>query len=108
MVAIITLADAAGSALATRCLPPARARRSPWPQLVRVVAGIALTWPAALIPSTIALRSRRACRICFLRGADHLLQCLEKRLGMHDGQTTPDGSYTLTAWNVWPLVARLR
>jgi len=34
---------------------------------------------------------------CFLRGADHLMQCLEKRLGIHEGQTTPDGRYTLTA-----------
>lgn len=34
---------------------------------------------------------------CYLRGADHLLQCLEKRLGIHEGQTTPDGKYTLTA-----------
>jgi NADH-quinone oxidoreductase subunit E len=34
---------------------------------------------------------------CYLRGADHLLQCLEKRLGIHEGQTTPDGRYTLTA-----------
>jgi NADH-quinone oxidoreductase E subunit len=34
---------------------------------------------------------------CYLRGADHLLQCLEKRLGIHEGETTPDGRYTLTA-----------
>jgi NADH-quinone oxidoreductase subunit E len=34
---------------------------------------------------------------CYLRGADHLLECLEKRLGIHEGQTTPDGRYTLTA-----------
>jgi NADH-quinone oxidoreductase subunit E len=34
---------------------------------------------------------------CYLRGADHLLQCLEKRLGIHEGETTPDGKYTLTA-----------
>lgn len=34
---------------------------------------------------------------CFLRGADHLMECLEKRLGIHDGQTTKDGRYTLTA-----------
>src|SRR6478735_10566842 len=34
---------------------------------------------------------------CFLRGADHLMECLEKRLGVHDGQTTHDGRYTLTA-----------
>jgi NADH-quinone oxidoreductase subunit E len=34
---------------------------------------------------------------CYLRGADHLLQCLEKRLGIHEGETTADGKYTLTA-----------
>ncbi|MCX6129478.1 MAG: NAD(P)H-dependent oxidoreductase subunit E, partial [Proteobacteria bacterium] len=34
---------------------------------------------------------------CFLRGADHLMQCLERRLGIHDGQTTADGRYTLSS-----------
>ena len=34
---------------------------------------------------------------CFLRGADHLLECLEKRLGIHAGQTTADGRYTLSS-----------
>ncbi len=33
---------------------------------------------------------------CFLRGADHLVACLEKRLGIHAGETTADGRYTLT------------
>jgi Major Facilitator Superfamily len=55
IVAFITLADAAGSALAGR-LPAA----GPRAQIAlaaagAVVAGIAMTWPAALIPSTIAL-----------------------------------------------------
>ena len=34
--------------------------------------------------------------VCFLRGADHLMQCLEQRLGVHEGQTTSDGRYTLS------------
>lgn len=33
---------------------------------------------------------------CFLRGADHLVHCLEKRLGVKCGETTPDGRYTLS------------
>jgi len=32
---------------------------------------------------------------CFLRGADALVAGLEKRLGIHCGQTTADGRYTL-------------
>ncbi|MBC7532269.1 MAG: NADH-quinone oxidoreductase subunit NuoE [Oligoflexus sp.] len=32
---------------------------------------------------------------CFLRGADKLVEGLEKRLGIHCGQTTADGKYTL-------------
>jgi len=55
VVAIITLADAAGSMLAGR-LPVAGPRMQVALAAVgAVVAGIALTWPAALIPSTIAL-----------------------------------------------------
>jgi len=34
---------------------------------------------------------------CFLRGADQLMLCLEKRLGIHEGQTTADGRYTLSS-----------
>ncbi len=33
---------------------------------------------------------------CFLRGADHLVACLEKRLGIKAGETTADGKFTLT------------
>ncbi|MES2746054.1 MAG: NADH-quinone oxidoreductase subunit NuoE [Bdellovibrionota bacterium] len=33
---------------------------------------------------------------CFLRGADKLVTGLEERLGIHCGQTTKDGKYTLT------------
>lgn len=33
---------------------------------------------------------------CFLRGADKLVEGLEQRLGVHCGQTTKDGKYTLT------------
>lgn len=33
---------------------------------------------------------------CFLRGADKLVEGLEQRLGVHCGQTTSDGKYTLT------------
>jgi NADH dehydrogenase (ubiquinone) flavoprotein 2 len=33
---------------------------------------------------------------CFLRGADHLVACLEKRLGIKVGETTPDGRFTLS------------
>ncbi len=33
---------------------------------------------------------------CFLRGADHLMECLEQRLKIHEGETTADGRYTLT------------
>ena len=34
--------------------------------------------------------------VCFLRGADHLMHCLEQRLGISQGETTADGRYTLT------------
>jgi MFS family permease len=55
VVAIITLADAAGSVLAGR-LPATGSRMQVALAAVgAVVAGIALTWPAALIPSTIVL-----------------------------------------------------
>jgi NADH-quinone oxidoreductase E subunit len=33
---------------------------------------------------------------CFLRGADHLVSCLEKRLGIKVGETTADGRFTLS------------
>ncbi len=33
---------------------------------------------------------------CFLRGADKLVEGLEKRLGVHCGETTADGKYTLS------------
>jgi NADH-quinone oxidoreductase E subunit len=32
---------------------------------------------------------------CYLRGSDDLLGHLEKRLGVHRGETTPDGRFTL-------------
>ena len=55
IVAIITLADAAGSTLAGRL--PATGQRVPVALAAAgaVVAGVALTWPAALVPATIAL-----------------------------------------------------
>lgn len=33
---------------------------------------------------------------CWLRGSEHLLTCMEKRLGIKPGETTPDGRYTLS------------
>lgn len=33
---------------------------------------------------------------CCLNGADKLLSCAEKHLGIHSGQTTPDGIFTLS------------
>lgn len=33
---------------------------------------------------------------CWLNGADKVLACAEKRLGIHNGQTTKDGKFTLT------------
>lgn len=33
---------------------------------------------------------------CFLRGSDNLVACLEKRLGIHCGETSEDGRYTLS------------
>jgi NADH-quinone oxidoreductase E subunit len=33
---------------------------------------------------------------CFLRGSDDLLACIEKRLGIHCGETTKDGKFTLS------------
>jgi NADH-quinone oxidoreductase subunit E len=32
---------------------------------------------------------------CYLRGADHIRECLEKKLGIQLGETTPDGKITL-------------
>jgi hypothetical protein len=55
LVAIITLADAAGSALATR-LPGAGLRAQVALAVAgAIVAGIAVAVPAALIPSVVAL-----------------------------------------------------
>ncbi|HYB90996.1 MAG TPA: NAD(P)H-dependent oxidoreductase subunit E [Candidatus Binataceae bacterium] len=34
---------------------------------------------------------------CRLRGADHILDCLRRRLGIEVGQTTPDKKFTLAA-----------
>lgn len=34
---------------------------------------------------------------CYLRGANHLMQCLEKRLGIREGETRSDGKFTLSA-----------
>jgi NADH-quinone oxidoreductase E subunit len=34
---------------------------------------------------------------CRLRGADHIVQCLKKRLGIEAGQTTADKKFTLSA-----------
>jgi NADH-quinone oxidoreductase E subunit len=33
---------------------------------------------------------------CWLNGADKVLACAEKKLGIHHGQTTKDGKFTLT------------
>jgi NADH-quinone oxidoreductase E subunit len=33
---------------------------------------------------------------CFLRGSDQLLNCIEKKLGIHCGETTKDGAFTLS------------
>jgi NADH-quinone oxidoreductase subunit E len=33
---------------------------------------------------------------CWLNGADKVLACAEKKLGIHAGQTTKDGKFTLT------------
>jgi MFS family permease len=55
VVALITLMDAAGSALAIR-LPATGPRAQIGLAVVgAIVAGVALTWPAVLVPSTIAL-----------------------------------------------------
>jgi hypothetical protein len=55
LVALITLADAAGSALATR-LPAVSLRAQVSLAAVgAIIAGVALAIPAALMPSTIAL-----------------------------------------------------
>lgn len=33
---------------------------------------------------------------CTLRGAEHLIECIEKKLGIGLGQTTADGNFTLS------------
>jgi len=33
---------------------------------------------------------------CWLNGSEKLMSCLERRLGVHAGQTTKDGRYTLS------------
>jgi hypothetical protein len=66
IVALITLADAAGSTLAMR-LPPAGLRAQiAFATLGAIVAGVALAIPAALVPSTIAL--------AFATGVSHPLR----------------------------------
>jgi hypothetical protein len=66
IVALITLADAAGSTLAMR-LPPAGLRAQvALATLGAIVAGVALAIPAALVPSTIAL--------AFATGVSHPLR----------------------------------
>ncbi|HZM93274.1 MAG TPA: MFS transporter [Vicinamibacterales bacterium] len=77
IVAIITLADAAGSTLAGRL--PATGLRVPVALAATgaVVAGVALTWPAALIPSIIALS--------FATGVSHPLRAVAiQRLATDD------------------------
>jgi NADH-quinone oxidoreductase subunit E len=32
---------------------------------------------------------------CMLRGSDELLAHLERKLGIHEGETTPDGKFSL-------------
>jgi MFS family permease len=66
LVALITLMDAAGSALAIR-LPATGPRAQIGLAVVgAIVAGVALTWPAVLVPSTIAL--------AFATGVSHPLR----------------------------------
>jgi MFS family permease len=66
IVALITLADAAGSTLAMR-LPPAGLRAQvALATLGAIVAGVALAIPSALVPSTIAL--------AFATGVSHPLR----------------------------------
>ncbi len=49
---------------------------------------------------------------CALAGSDHVMEKLEHKLGIHEGQTTPDGQYTLleaeclAACNLAPVVQR--
>ena len=33
---------------------------------------------------------------CWLNGAEHLMECLEKKLGIKEGETTKDGAFTLS------------
>lgn len=33
---------------------------------------------------------------CWLKGADHLIECAEKKLGIKPGETTADGKFTLS------------
>ena len=33
---------------------------------------------------------------CFLRGSDQIMACMEKKLGIHCGETTADGKFTLS------------
>jgi MFS family permease len=77
LVAIITLADAAGSTLAGRL--PGRGRRVPVALAAAgaVVAGVALTWPDAFIPSILALS--------FATGVSHPLRAVAiQRLATDD------------------------
>ena len=34
---------------------------------------------------------------CFVRGADQIMKAFEERLGIHNGETTPDGKFTLSS-----------
>ena len=66
LVALITLMDAAGSALAIRVPPTGLRTQITLAVAGAIVAGVALTWPAALVPSTIAL--------AFATGVSHPLR----------------------------------
>lgn len=62
-------------------------------------------WVAGVVSFYTMLRERPAgryhlqvCRTlsCALRGAEELLEQLRRRLGIRDGETTPDGRFTLS------------
>lgn len=63
-------------------------------------------WVAGVVSFYTMLRDRPAglyhlqvCRTlsCALRGAEELLEHLRRRLGIREGETTPDGRFTLSA-----------
>ena len=59
----------------------------------------ALTWYTMLYKELVGKHVVKICRniACSLLGAERLIEYLERKLGIKEGETTPDGRFTLLA-----------